>query len=67
MVISSLNWKLCLVVIVISSLSLSGLKERLNGLMRSTSTDEVGWALQNVDAPVQDETEEFYRIFEGLK
>lgn len=51
-----------------SSLSLSGLTEKLNGLMnRQGSSGEIGWAMDNVGDPVQDETELFYSIFEGLK
>lgn len=51
-----------------SSLSLSGLKERLNGLMnRPGSGGEIGWALESVGDSVQDETELFYSLFEQLK
>lgn len=51
-----------------STLSLSGLTEKLNGLMnRQGSSGEIGWAMDNVGDPVQDETELFYSIFEGLK
>jgi len=53
---------------MVSSLSLSGLKEKLNGLMnRQSSLGEIGWAMESVGDSVQDETDLFYSIFEGLK
>ncbi|KAG0602627.1 hypothetical protein M758_10G028400 [Ceratodon purpureus] len=51
------------------TLGLCELKEKLSGLLtREGSSGEIGWALASVDgAPVQDETELFYSVWDELK